>query len=150
MSDDSLYRKDLLRLAADATGAGRLAAPDAVGDAYNPVCGDRVSVEMTIRDERVAALAHRTQACVLAQASAGLLAEAAIGMDAPALAALATSVRNMLKGEAPPPHPGYAVFDGVAAHPNRHKCVLLPIEAALAALSAIRKSDSSVDEPDFR
>ena len=33
MSDDPLYKKELLRLAADATGAGRLAAPDASAEA---------------------------------------------------------------------------------------------------------------------
>jgi hypothetical protein len=43
---DPLYHKDLLRLAADATGAGRLAFPDASGLAYNPACGDKVVVDL--------------------------------------------------------------------------------------------------------
>ena len=45
MSDDPLYKKELLRLAADATGAGRLAAPDASAEAYNPACGDRITID---------------------------------------------------------------------------------------------------------
>ena len=42
----------------------------------------------------------------------------------------------MLAGALPPaaPFDVFAVFDGVADHKNRHKCVLLPIEALLAAL----------------
>ncbi len=132
MTDDPLYRRDLLRLAADAAGAGTLAAPDAVGTAHNPACGDRVTVELVLSAGRIAALAHATQACVLAQASAALLAGAAPGRDRAGLADLAAQVRAFLKGGEPPP--GYGVFDGVAGHAGRHVCVLLPLEAALRAL----------------
>jgi nitrogen fixation NifU-like protein len=135
---DPLYRKDLLRLAADAAGAGRLAAPDASATAHNPTCGDRVTVDLALDGERITALAHHTHACVLAQASAAILAGAALGLDRAGLAALAQAVSALLKdGAAPPHHPSlaaYAVFDGVAGHAGRHRCVLLPIEAALAAL----------------
>lgn len=133
MADDPLYRRDLLRLAADATGAGHLPAPDAFGSAYNPACGDRICVELTLSDGRITGLAHQTQACVLTQASAALLAADAAGQDRAELARLAEGLRAMLAG-APPPAPIYAVFDGVADHPGRHTCVLLPVEAALKAL----------------
>jgi NifU-like protein involved in Fe-S cluster formation len=129
---DPLYRRELLRLAADAAGAGHLAQPHATATVHNPACGDRVTVELTLKDGRIATIAHTTQACVLTQASAALLAEAAPGQDHLGLAALAASVRAFLNG-APPPR-GYGVFDGVAAHAGRHVCVLLPLEAALKAL----------------
>jgi nitrogen fixation NifU-like protein len=134
MSDDPLYRKALLRLAADATGAGTLARPDATGEAHNPVCGDRIGIALALSAGRITALAHRSHACVLTQASAAILAEAAVGLDRDGLAALAEAVQAMLKDGAPPPRPAYGVFDGVADHANRHKCVLLPIEAAMDAL----------------
>ncbi len=132
MTDDPLYHRDLLRLAADAQGAGTLAAPDAAATAHNPACGDRVHVELALADGRIIALAHTTQACVLTQASAALLAGAAAGQDRAGLTALAAGVRAFLNG-APAPA-GYGVFDGVVAHPGRHVCVLLPLEAALKAL----------------
>ena len=132
MTDDPLYRRELLRLAADATGAGRLPAPDATASVHNPACGDRVTVELALADGRVTALAHTTQACVLTQASAALLAGMAPGQDRLSLAALAASVQAFLNG-APPPA-GYGVFDGVAGHAGRHVCVLLPLQAALKAL----------------
>ena len=133
MADDPLYRRDLLRLAADATGAGHLPAPDALGSAHNPACGDRVSVEMTLSEGRIVALAHQTRACVLTQASAALLAAGAAGQDQAGLARLADGLKAMLAG-GPPPGPGYAAFEGVASHAGRHVCVLLPVEAALKAL----------------
>jgi NifU-like protein involved in Fe-S cluster formation len=138
MTDDPLYRRELLRLAADASGAGTLPAPDAAATAHNPACGDRVRVELALDGGRVSALAHTTQACVLTQASAALLAVTAPGQDHAGLAALTASVRAFLNG-APAPA-GYGVFDGVAAHAGRHVCVLLPLEAALKALEQAEPS----------
>ena len=134
MADDPLYRREILRLAADATGAGHLPAPDVVATVRNPACGDRVTVELALADGRVEALAHTTQACVLTQASATLLAAKAPGQDLASLAALADGVRAFLKGALAPE--GYGVFDGVAGHAGRHVCVLLPLEAALRALDS--------------
>jgi nitrogen fixation NifU-like protein len=133
MADDPLYRRELLRLAADAVGAGRLPAPDACGSAHNPACGDRVSVELTVSGGRITALAHQTHACVLTQASAALLAAGAAGQDRAGLIRLAEGLKAMLAGGSPPA-PVYAVFDGVGGHPGRHACVLLPVQAALNAL----------------
>jgi NifU-like protein involved in Fe-S cluster formation len=133
MADDPLYRRDLLRLAADAMGAGRLPAPDATGSAHNPACGDRVRVELALSGGRITTLAHQTHACVLTQASAALLAAGAAGQDRADLIRLAEGLRAMLAG-GPAPGPGYAVFDGVVDHPGRHICVLLPVQAALNAL----------------
>jgi len=134
---DPLYRKALLRLAADAAGAGRLPAPDASATAANPACGDTVTIDLALRGDVVAALAHDTRACILTQASAAILGAEAPGLDRPALAALEDGVRAMLKDGAPPPLEAYAAFDGAAALPGRHVCVLLPFQALREALERI-------------
>lgn len=136
MTDDPLYRRELLRLAADAIGAGHLPAPDASATVRNPACGDQVTVELALEHGRIKALAHTSRACVLTQASAALLAAQAAGRDRTDLQTLADAVRAFLGGgpnavQAPD---GYQVFDGVAGHAGRHVCVLLPLEAALKAL----------------
>lgn len=138
MTDDPLYRRELLRLAADATGAGHLPAPDATATAHNPACGDRVTVDLTLAAGRIAALAHTTRACVLTQASAALLAAQAPGRRRAELQALADGVKAFLAGarNGVPAPDGYQVFDGVADHAGRHVCVLLPLEAALKALDS--------------
>ena len=133
-ASDPLYRKALLRLAADATGAGRLPAPDARATAANPACGDTVTVELALEDGTITALAHDTRACILTQASAAILGAAAPGLDRAALATLEAGVRAMLKDGAPPPLPDYAALDGAAALPGRHVCVLLPFAALRDAL----------------
>lgn len=136
---DPLYKKELLRLAADAHGAGRLANPDATGEAFNPTCGDRVIVDLSLKDGRITALAHDTKACVLSQASASILGETLKGAALDDVEKLANDVAAMLIAKtAPPaaPFDGYAAFEGATEHRNRHRCVLLPIEAVLAALES--------------
>ena len=140
---DPLYAKDLLRLAAAATGAGRLQMFDAEGSAYNPTCGDRVSVTLRLDDQgRIIEMAHETSACVLAQASASLLGANLEGADEATLRKLRTDVGAMLReSEAPaPPFAGYTALKGAAAFRNRHTCVLLPIDAVMDALGVRAKS----------
>jgi NifU-like protein involved in Fe-S cluster formation len=135
--NDPLYAKDVLRLAAAATGAGRLAAFDAQGSARNPVCGDRVSVTLTVDERgRVDLLAHETHACVLAQASAAILGAHLKGAGKAEIGRLREEVAAMLNGAEtpPPPFADYGVLRGAAVHRNRHACVLLPIDAVIAAL----------------
>jgi nitrogen fixation NifU-like protein len=137
---DPIYRRDLLRLAADAAGAGRLETPHGSATVHNPACGDRVTVDVRMEDGRIAVLTHHVQACVLTQASAAILGAEAKGLDRAGLLALRKSVAAMLEGTGPvpgPPFQAYGAFNGVAEHKGRHVCVLLPLEAALEAMGML-------------
>ena len=136
MTTIGLYHKEMLRHAAAATGAGRIENPDASVTLDNPLCGDRVTIDVTLKDGKVEKLGHKLHACVLCQASASILGEKAIGHDAADLRELMTSVTAMLKsgGAAPTaPWEDFAIFEQVIAEKNRHTCVLLPIETLIAA-----------------
>jgi nitrogen fixation protein NifU and related proteins len=135
---DPLYKPALLRLAADATGAGRLSVPCATATAVNPACGDKITIDVALDDGRIATIAHDTKACVLTQASAAILGAEIAGLSRAEVSGLHEAVRAMLSGAQPPlaPFDAFSVFDGVAEHRNRHRCVLLPIEALLSALDA--------------
>ena len=138
---DPLYRKEILRLAADAHGAGHLANPDATGSAHNPTCGDKVVVDLAVDAEgRVTAVAQEAKACVLTQASASILGQALAGATREEVERLANDVAAMLaaNGEPPaPPFDPYTAFQGAVTHRNRHRCVLLPIEAVLDAFDKL-------------
>jgi nitrogen fixation NifU-like protein len=144
---DPLYGKPLLRLAADAIGAGRLKEFDAEGSAHNPACGDRISVTIRTDDSgRITVMAHEAHACVLTQASASILGAHAPGTDEAVLRSLRDEVIGMLRGDGVTARPfaDYAVLKPAALYRNRHACVLLPIDAVLNAL-AQRRSWSGPD-----
>ncbi|HTW33430.1 MAG TPA: iron-sulfur cluster assembly scaffold protein [Rhizomicrobium sp.] len=144
---DPLYKKELLRLAADAHGAGRLPGANASGHAHNPVCGDRVVVDLVLENGRVADVRQEAKACVLTQASASILGKSLKGMSRADIEALQGAVGAMLQAGGPTPgepFADYAAFDAALAYPGRHICVLLPIQAALAAFEA---SEAQEPEP---
>ena len=138
---DPLYRKEILRLAADAHSAGRLSGPHTSATAHNPACGDKVTVDLSMdADGRVAAMAHDTKACVLAQASASILGQSLKGASREDVEALANDIAAMLVTQAAapaPPFDAYSAFHGAVEHRTRHRCVMLPIEAVLAAFEGV-------------
>jgi NifU-like protein involved in Fe-S cluster formation len=140
---DPLYRKEILRLAADAAGAGRLAHASGSATMHNPACGDRVTVDVQVSKGRITALAHHTNACILTQASAAILGADAVGLNRDEMASLAEAVRKALLGGTVPAAPfnTYAAFDGLIQHRARHKCVMLPLEAALEAMAIMELSE---------
>ncbi|MSP51409.1 MAG: iron-sulfur cluster assembly scaffold protein [Alphaproteobacteria bacterium] len=136
MSED-LYPDALLALARDTSHAGRLEAHDASATADNPLCGDRVTIDVTLKGNGIAEVRHHTRGCVLCRAAASILAAKAEGSSRAAIAVAEAAVRAMLeKGD--DLHGAWQeliVFNQVAPHKSRHGCVLLPFRAMSEALS---------------
>jgi len=136
MAED-LYHKNVLRLAAEATGAGRLAAPDASVTLSNPMCGDRITLDVRIADAHIAAIGHDVKACVLCQASASTIGRHAVGQSRATLQAVADQVAAMLQQQLETASDSWTEIDAfrpVAAYKSRHTCVLLPFRALLQAI----------------
>lgn len=133
MSFEDLYPKPILRLAATAQSARRLDAPDVTVTRVNPLCGDRIVLDLHLKDEAVSALGYEVKACVLCQASASVLADAAIGQNRGGAEALRAAVKAMLGGGDPAP-PAFEAFTATRPHKSRHACVLLPLDALIEGL----------------
>lgn len=134
MSAD-IYHRRILEEARTATGAGRLDAPDVVVEQDNPLCGDRIRLELALADGRVRELAQTTRGCLLARAAASLLARAAPGRPLSELAELQDRIAAWLAGEGPMPRdvPDLDIFEPARAVKSRHECVLLPFAAVREA-----------------
>lgn len=129
---DELYGTAIKDLAAREPAV--LDTPDASVTQDNPLCGDRVSLDVRLDGGRIAAFGHRVKGCLLCRAAAALAAEQAVGLDAEAAARLADQVAGMLKKGADPAFPALAAFLPVRPHKSRHECVLLPFRALVKAL----------------
>lgn len=139
-----IYNAAMLRLAAEATGAGRLAERDGSAEILNPTCGDRIALDVRLADERIAALGYEVHACVLTQASAALLGRHAPGCSAAEIREVAARIEAMLRSGGALPGGAwqdYATLEPVRAHKSRHECVMLPLRALLAALDAGGSTD---------
>jgi nitrogen fixation NifU-like protein len=131
-----LYNDAILAEAKARHGHGRLQAPGVTVTCDNPLCGDRVTVDLDLADGSVAAFAQTTRGCVLTQAAASVLGRHLAGASAPDLARATADLRALLAGEsASPAWTELAMFAPVRAVASRHECVLLPFQAAAEALA---------------
>ncbi len=140
MSDaDSLYQDAIKQFALAAHGQGRL--ENATGEAKldNPLCGDRVRMQVALDAGRIVAIAHETKGCLLCRAAASLLGARAAGMDAAAVEAVNGELDAMLKDAGPLPDawPELAMYAPARSHASRHRCVLLPFRALQAAMQKV-------------
>ncbi|MBM3646697.1 MAG: iron-sulfur cluster assembly scaffold protein [Alphaproteobacteria bacterium] len=134
--NDQLYQERIVALAKAKTGAGKLAAPTKSARRDNPLCGDRVTIDVRLDEGgRIAELAHQVRGCLLCQASASALASVAVGSKAADIERLRLDAERAVgreEGEAREP---FSAFAPVKAHKSRQDCVLLPFEALKEALS---------------
>jgi nitrogen fixation NifU-like protein len=132
---DELYQARIVALAKSKAGAGKLASPTKSARRDNPLCGDRVTIDVRVEDGKIAELAHQVRGCLLCQASAAALASTAVGRDAAGIAELCHDAERAIGREAGKAHDPFDAFEPVANHKSRHDCVLLPFEALKDALS---------------
>jgi nitrogen fixation NifU-like protein len=139
-----LYQAEMVERARRATGKGRLSAPAASVTLDNPLCGDRVTLDLTRSDNRVAAIGHDVKGCLLCEAAAATIAEFAAGRSPAELHEMGSAVADLLKNGTPPPgrFASLRVFSPVHASKSRRDCVLLPFEALDKALAAAFPSAS--------
>lgn len=131
-----LYHDAIVAQARAATRAGRLEGADASATLDNPLCGDRVTIDVKLERGRIADIAHRVRGCLLCEAAASAIGTDAIGKTAGDVETAGDSVRRMLEdGDATVPWPAFEVFAPVREYRSRHACVLLPLEALREALS---------------
>lgn len=138
-----LYSQRILALAADIPHLGRLDAPQASVKRRSPLCGSTVTVDLVIQDGRIADFAQDVKACALGQASAAILGQAVIGRTKDEIDAARDALAAMLASGGPAPQApfdGYEVLRPAQDYRNRHKSILLAIEATAEAFASAQAS----------
>ena len=133
----ALYNDALISRAREAVGKGRLARASASVTLDNPLCGDRVTMDVRVEQETIVAIAHDVRGCLLCEAAASTVAQLFPGMNASETRAGIDAVsRLLLDGTAPPAEwSALEVFSPVHATRSRRNCVMLPFKAFEQALA---------------
>lgn len=135
MDAEALYQERILALARVARSRPRLDAPSHTGTASNPVCGDRVVVDVDVdMADRIIGLGARVDGCALCEAAAGLMFQEiegwkfgdAVGLHLPITRWLADEQQDIAVD-------GQDSFTPVKSFPSRHRCVILPFQALAEA-----------------
>lgn len=111
----SIYQERILQHSAHPHNFGRL--PSATGRILldNPLCGDKIEMEIEIEKGIIKNIRFTGKGCAISKASASLLTDKVKGMKIEELRKWdKTSIMEIL---------------GIELGPNRLKCALLPLEA---------------------
>lgn len=137
---DGLYRDLIIDHAKRRHGKGLVEHPDASASGRNPLCGDEVTLQLTLADDgSIAGIHWDGSGCSISQASASILATEGVGLTPAALLDRAEALRTMLRTRDDDPDEdvlGDAIaFAGVGKFPMRVKCAMLAWTTAEEALA---------------
>jgi len=119
---DSLYREVILEHYREPHHHGHLAEPSVSTEVDNPLCGDRLSIDLIVEDGLIRDMAFTGRGCAISQASASILSDELVGMPVSQAAALTRrDIMDLL---------------GVEVGPARLKCALLALRGVKMALTA--------------
>jgi nitrogen fixation NifU-like protein len=136
MSDD-LYQEAIIALAKRARTQPRLEAPDLTATVDNPLCGDRITLDLALNGEALAEVGHKTRGCLLCEASACLIVDHAPGEAIDALAVKAGGLVSSFKDvdqSLAELWPGLETLAPARRYKSRLECVTLPFQALIKAL----------------
>ena len=141
MFDDlaSLYQDIVLRHSRTPTHRRTLDPCDARAQGDNPLCSDRVDVQVNFTtDGSIADCAFTAKGCAISVASADMMAECLLGLRPDQVHKLHENVRALVRtgdiSHTPENLPELRALSGVSDYKSRIKCAILPWAALIAAL----------------
>jgi len=116
---------------------GQLENANHKAEGYNPLCGDKVSLTLTLKDGVIHDLKFEGSGCAISTASASLMTEALKGKTAEEALTMFEDFKALVTGASVAKDMGkLAVLAGVQAFPQRVKCATLAWHTLQAALKS--------------
>jgi nitrogen fixation NifU-like protein len=133
-----LYQEVILDHGRTPRNFGKIEGTELHADGHNPLCGDRLTVYLEVKDGKVAKARFDGSGCAISVASASLMTEAILGQDLARVEQMFEDFQALLTGkldpeEAPSRLGKLAVFAGVRDFPVRIKCATLAWHTLRAA-----------------
>jgi nitrogen fixation NifU-like protein len=146
MALQDLYREVILDHYKNPRNRGHLDRVDATAEGVNPLCGDEITIELTLEGDTVVDVAVDGQGCSISQASASMMTDAIKGKTRAEIEEITSKFRAMMSLDdgadlkLDPERPGAVLGDiealqGVRQYPVRIKCASLGWTTLLEALN---------------
>ena len=120
---DDLYRDYILEHYRRPHNFGTLESPSASIEGANPLCGDRITLQLRVSDGQIAGVGFTGRGCAISQASASLLTDEIKGKPLSAVDAFrADDLLDLL---------------GIEISPARLKCAMLSHDTLRKALAEV-------------
>lgn len=137
---EDLYQEIIIDHSRRPRNFGPLEPANARAEGFNPLCGDRVTLFLSVENDVVTEARFQGSGCAISTASASLLTEAVKGKSRADAEALFQRFHRLITGR---PEAGdswsemgkLAVFSGVSEYPSRVKCASLVWHTLHSALN---------------
>jgi nitrogen fixation NifU-like protein len=139
----ALYHAALVERAKAAFGKGRLSAPSISVMLDNPLCGDRITLDLEMSGGRIGAIGQQVRGCLLCEAAAATIAEFCAQQPVTEARSIIPAIQALMRDGTPPPAiwSRLDIFTPVHASKSRRDCVLLPFTALQQAIDRLVTSD---------
>lgn len=137
MSDlHDLYQETIIDHSKRPRNKGALEQATHSAEGYNPLCGDKVRVQLKIENGRIAGIGFEGAGCAISTASASLMTDTLKGKTPEEVETAFEKFHSLLTEDRPasPDLGKLAVFSGVREYPMRVKCATLAWHTLRAAL----------------
>jgi len=116
---------------------GQLENANRKAEGYNPLCGDKVTLTLILKDGVIHDLKFEGTGCAISTASASLMTESLKGKTAEEALSILEDFKSLVTGATVDKDMGkLAVLAGVQAFPQRVKCATLAWHTLQAALKS--------------
>ena len=134
----SVYNKELMDLSGQVEFPKHLQQPYVAAKAVSPICGSKVTIELTLHDGRVSGFGYEVEACALTKSVIAVMSTAILGKTRQDIARAGEELRAMLADDAPPPTgdwSGLKILQPASGYKARHNAIMLPFEAVEKAFT---------------
>lgn len=122
---DEMFRENILEHYRNPRNQGTLEHPDITYEDANPLCGDRIRMDLKIKDGKIDAVRFSGHGCSISQAAASMLSERIEGQPL-------EEVRKLTRDD---------ILDmlGIELGPVRLKCALLALKTLKAGVYGLKQ-----------
>ena len=133
---DDLYMEVILDHNKNPRNKGNIDEHTNHADGHNPLCGDKIALDLIIEDNLVKDIKFTGSGCAISTASSSILTEAIIGKEISEIRHLFEDFHELVTTDIEKNNLGkLSVFEGVKKYPARVKCATLAWHTLIAAIN---------------
>ncbi len=131
-----MINNEIIKLAANTKNAGLKNKYSHKVSLKNTICGDKITLEITVNDKRIISMNYETESCIYCEASASLLSQKIKNLRLKDLKSDFVKLKNLTNQKKFEIPKKYSEFKKLlnSDNFNRFNCIFLPFDAVIKAL----------------
>lgn len=137
---EDLYQSTLIQHSKSPLHYGKIEGFTHFSEGYNPLCGDAISIYLSVKKGRIEKASFVSASCAICTASASILLEAIEGASVDIYTSMQSQFSQILEGASVDQSNALTcdilAFQGIKQFPSRKNCALLPWTTLKKALNS--------------